>query len=167
MAKNISFKEFKIAVKALNGVLKSAGTKTIKVVGVKKEEIIEEFTKTVVGFINDEKTSDLPNTVIDFYNNSIVGDDEDDDQKDGKKKDGKKKDAKKDAKKDKKKTKTKKVGAEIIKAIVENDNCVDREKVLNIVAKVFPDRKKDGMKTTVNHVIGVMKNYFNYLASKK
>ncbi len=97
-AKNISFKEFKTAVKALNKVLTESGSKAIKVVGVKKEVVIEKFTNVVLEFIDENKTEDLPNTVIDFYNNSIVGaeDETEDNKPSPKKKEKKEKKPKRD-----------------------------------------------------------------------
>jgi len=98
MAKNISFKEFKSAVKALNKVLAESDATTIKIVGVKKEEVIEEFTNAVLGFIDDNNTGELPNSVIDFYNHSIVGaeDETEDNKKPAKTKEKKEKKPKRD-----------------------------------------------------------------------
>jgi len=170
MAKNIPGKEFKEALKALNEVLKTAGEDTIKVVGIKKEVVVEEFTNKILDFIEKDKAADLPDETIDFYNKFIVIDDADDtdDADEEKPKKGKEKKPKKEKKARKeKKSAGPKVGYEIIRAIVENDNSVDRELILNAVAKIFPDREKSGMKTTVGHVCGVMKNYFQYTATKK
>lgn len=183
MAREIPAKEFKEAIKALNGLLKEEGEDTIKMVGVKKVDVIENFTTIILGFIEEDKSDKLPDNVIDFYNEYIVadeseeGEDSEDSEEEAEETEdaGKKKSTKKTTKKSTKKTTKKppkkaagpKVGYEIIRAIVENDNCLDREKVLDEVAKVFPDRPKDGMKTTVNHVVGVMSNYFKYLKESK
>ncbi len=173
MAKNIPAKEFKAAVKALNVILKEAEEAPIKIVGVKKEQVTEDFTNIVLNFIEEERSEELPDEVIEIYNTYIATEDTDDEEEEKPKsktkgKAGAKK-GKAGAKKEKKEKKPAgpKVGYEIIRAIVENDNCLDRKKVLDEVAKVFPDRNKDGMRTTVNHVVGVMTNYFGYVNTKK
>ena len=81
MAKAIPAKEFKAAVKALNATLDKENK--IKVVGVKKEDVVEAFTNQVLDFIENDKASDLPEEVIDFYNDHIVDDgtDEGDEEK--------------------------------------------------------------------------------------
>ena len=77
MAKVIPGKEFKEAIKALNEVLKVAEEDSIKIVGIKKEVVVTEFTNKVLDFIENDKAQDLPDAVIDFYNNYIVeGEDE-------------------------------------------------------------------------------------------
>jgi len=174
MAKKFPTNEFKAAVKALNKVLKEAEKTPIKFVGVKREEIVENFTNVIIDYREQDIVEQLPDEAINFYNNHIASTEEDDsadEKKDAKK--GKKSGKKADKKADKKEKKAKKakkpagpkVGYEIIRAIVDNDNSLDREKVLDEVVKVFPDREKSGMKTTVNHVVGVMTNYFKYVKS--
>ena len=118
MSKKIDGKKFKAAVKALNEVLEADELDKIKVVGVKKEEVIEAFTTNVQSYIDKDKVSDLPDAVIDFYNDFIADDDSDDaddsdDDKDegkkGKGKKGKGKKGKGKEKKEKKAPKEKKV----------------------------------------------------------
>jgi hypothetical protein len=75
MARAIPATEFKEAIKALNGVLKKDGGKPIKVVGVKKEDVLKEFTDNILEFIENDKVETLPNNVIEFYNNHVATDD--------------------------------------------------------------------------------------------
>lgn len=84
----IPAKELKAAVKALNdaGLLDAK----IKVVGVKKDAVVSAFTTGVMGLIEDGNQDEMPEAVIDFYNEHIAveGDgDEEDDKKDDKKDD--------------------------------------------------------------------------------
>lgn len=92
MAKSIPTKEFKVAVKAFNTVLKnSEGETPIKVVTVKKEKILENFTNKVLDFIEKDKAADLPDEVIDFYNEHIVEEEEEKENSSDKEKKSKKK----------------------------------------------------------------------------
>ena len=100
MAKSIPAKEFKAAVQAFNVVLKEAdGENSIKVVAVKKDQVIEDFTNKVLDFIEKDKAAELPDIVIDFYNDYIVEENsteaEEKAAKDAKKKSDKKKKEKK------------------------------------------------------------------------
>jgi len=72
MAKSIPAKEFKSAVKSLNGALTKAGDDKIKIVGVRKEVVVEEFTNTVLDYIDEDNAEALPDDVIDFYNDHIA-----------------------------------------------------------------------------------------------
>ena len=101
MSKKIDGKKFKIAVKSLNDVLVADKAEKIKVVGVKKEEVLESFTTSVQGYIDNDKVSDLPDEVIDFYNEFIADDSADDsaeEEKEKAPKEGKKKKEKKEKK---------------------------------------------------------------------
>lgn len=86
MAKNIPSKEFKAAIKALNEILKDQEKDVIKVVGVTKEDVLENFTNSILDFIENDKAADLPDATIDFYNEYIVdsGEEEGDDEADAK-----------------------------------------------------------------------------------
>lgn len=75
MAKTIPAQKFKDAIKALNEVLKANDEEMIKYVGVKKEVAFENFTNKILDFIEKDRAVDLPDVVIDFYNNYIVEED--------------------------------------------------------------------------------------------
>lgn len=84
MAKKLPKDEFKSALTALNEVLKESGDTQIKFVGVKKNEVVENFTKKVIEFIEQEKIEKLPDEVINFYNDHIANEEPDDDDKEEK-----------------------------------------------------------------------------------
>ena len=98
MAKSIPAKEFKAAVKSLNEVLAEAEEPKIKIVGVKKEDVVEEFTNTILNFIEEDRADELPDTVIEFYNEYIANEEEEEEQEEKKtsKKSGKKSSGKED-----------------------------------------------------------------------
>lgn len=81
MAKTIPASEFKVAVKALNAVLKENEETPVKTVGVEggKAVIIENFTNVVLDYMDNDRTEELPEEVIDLYNEYLV-DDEDGDE---------------------------------------------------------------------------------------
>jgi len=72
MSENLPKQDFKEAVKALNEVLKKEEMEVIKLIGVKKEVIKAEFTNVILDFIEKDKVSDLPDNVINFYNDHIA-----------------------------------------------------------------------------------------------
>lgn len=76
MAKVYPAEELKPAIKTLNVVLKKNKTPLIKVVGVKKEEIVKSFTEHLLDFIKDGREAELPDEAIDFYNNHIANEGE-------------------------------------------------------------------------------------------
>lgn len=76
MAKAIPATELKNAVKALNVVLKKNKETPIKIVGTKKEDVVEAFTNTILDFIDKNKAKELPKAAVDVYNNYIVPDDD-------------------------------------------------------------------------------------------
>lgn len=75
MAKVIPAKEFKKAIQELNKLLKTKGEESIKFVGVKKEDAITNFTNKILDFIEKDIAVELPDAVIDFYNNYIAVED--------------------------------------------------------------------------------------------
>lgn len=156
MAKEIPTKEFKTALTALNSLLKdSEGENPIKVVGVKKEKVITDFTNKVLDFIEKDNAADLPDVVIDFYNNFIVDDDDEADAKSAK--DDKKKPAK-EKKKPKEKKPPKEKGPLIITEAIEaymNGDCTTVQEITDKIGPTFPDRN---IHKTVCHIFGVLRH---------
>lgn len=77
MAKSIPAKEFKEAMNDLNKIL---GKNKIKIVGVKKVEVIEQFTDSVLDFIDNGKDAELPDSVINVYNTYIANEEGEEDE---------------------------------------------------------------------------------------
>ncbi|MHA1658270.1 MAG: hypothetical protein ACTSUT_04000 [Promethearchaeota archaeon] len=76
MVKKLPANKFKDAVKALNEVLKKANTPTIEFAGIKKMDVVEQFTRTILDYIDNDKVIDLPDEAIIFYNSYIVDKDD-------------------------------------------------------------------------------------------
>jgi len=72
MKNQISVNKFKGAVKSLNEFLKHNDRNKITVVGVKRQQVMEVFTNTVLDFIDNDIAEELPDDVIDFYNEYIA-----------------------------------------------------------------------------------------------
>ncbi len=106
----IPAKEFKAALMALN---KTLGKKKIKTLKRKKEDIIKDFTDVVLSAIENDATGDLPEIVIDFYNDHIAGGEDEDGEDVPEKKDTKKKSGLKKSKTGAKKTDKKKSSVEV------------------------------------------------------
>lgn len=85
MAKEIPGKELKTVAKEFNILLKKLGEEQIKVAGtgLKKEDVVAEFESKVKEFIDADRTSELPESVIDFYNEYMTDDDGDDGEDEG------------------------------------------------------------------------------------
>lgn len=155
MAKNIPGKEFKEAIKSFNEVLKAAKSPAIKFVGVKKEAVLKDFIAKVLGYIDNDKVAELPDDVIDFYNNHIVEEDPKDSKK--KKEKPKKKPEKKEKKKQEKKEKKVKAPGIVmlsVKAYME-DGCKTAKDIVDHIQPNFPDRN---ISKTVSHCYGVLKH---------
>ena len=102
---DIKMGDLRSAVKALNdtGLLEEK----IRVAGIKKEEIVEKFTKAIEGF---EEGAELPAVVIDFYSDLYADEIEEEPEKE-EKEEKKEKVTKKDKKTtDKEKKETRKTG---------------------------------------------------------
>jgi len=153
MAKNIPTNEFKAAIKEFNKVLKSVEKKTIKFVGIKKETVLEEFTKHVLNFIENNKASDLPDIVIDFYNTHIVQDENSTEDKKEKKKEKKEKKKEKKEKKEKK-AKTPGVVALAVDAYMKKGIITTKDITAHLADK-FPGRN---ISSTVSNVVCVLKH---------
>lgn len=160
MAKSIPAKEFKAAVKSLNEVLAEAEEEKIKIVGVKKEVVVEKFTNSVLNFIDEDRADELPDNVIDFYNDHIASEDEDEEPEEkpapkkkpaGKKAPAKKKPAEK---------KEKKPGIVLlsVKAYME-DGCTTAKEIVEHIQDQFPERN---IAKTVSHCFGVLKHIKPY-----
>ena len=165
MAKNIPAAEFKAAVKLINKVLKENEEEPIKIVGVKKEDVVEKFTKIVMNFIDEDRSDELPDEVIELYNTYIAVEDEDEEEqgteeaapktKTKTKGKGKGKPAAKEKKEKKAKTpKEKKPGIVMlaIKAYME-DGCKSADEIIKHIQSNFPDRN---ISKTVSHCFGVL-----------
>jgi hypothetical protein len=152
MAKEIPADKLKVAVTALNSIIEEG---KIKTVARKKSEVVAEFKAKMLGFITEEKTDDIPDAAVDFFNEFIA----DDDASEASSADDKKTD-KKDSKKDKKEPKEKKekkgtgitkVGIlDCIFSTIKSEGPIDKAGILKVVAAAFPDRDAAGIKNTIN-----------------
>lgn len=165
--------EFKAAVKTLNEKLKAAGEETIKVVTRKKTDIYEDFTKKMLEMIEAERTAELPDEAIDFYNNHIANENGDDAGEEsggeeapkekkapakGKGKGTAKGKGKGKAKSTKKTAPKKHKGPGIVESAVDaymNHGCLITEDIVAHIQKKFPERN---ITKTVSHCWGVLKH---------
>lgn len=174
-------KEFKKAVTDLNVVLKAEKKPVIKIVAVKKTTVIENFTNSILDFIENDNVAALPESVIDFYNEYIVVDADDDttpveetpaptppaaeaavpekkEKKVKKEKGTKEKKVKKEKKEKKVKEKKEKVAKapgiiELgIKAWME-DGATSKQEIMDYVQPFFPERD---ITKTISHVYGIV-----------
>jgi len=159
MAKEIPGKEFKSSVKEFNTLLKKNEESTIKVVGVKKEAVVEEFTNKVLDYIEKDKAADLPDEVIDFYNTYIVEDEKDEEGDDAEKpkEKGKSKGKAKGKSKGKAKSKEKK-GPGVVELAVEaymKKGKTTKKEILEEIGDKFPGRN---VGNTISNVVCVLKH---------
>lgn len=169
MSKKMPVAEFKAAVKALNAVLKEDGKAAIKVVGVAKDTVIENFTNTVLDFIENDRAADLPDEAIELYNEHIATEEDGDEADTPDEKPEKKTAAKgktgsktKTAAKGKGKPAPKKKPKEKQPGIVQlsvqaymEEGCKTAKEICEHLADTFPDRD---ISKTVSHVFGVLKH---------
>jgi hypothetical protein len=143
--KSIPYNELRKAAKLLNSELRA--DEQVKM-NQTKEDMIKQFSTAVITLHESGRKFD--NNILKFYNKHIVGEETETPAASASSAKTEKATPKK---------KTKKVGREIMKIIVKNKE-LDNKKILAKMKRVFPDRTDSGMLTTINHVVGVMRNYY-------
>jgi ATPase subunit of ABC transporter with duplicated ATPase domains len=181
MATKIPAKEFQVAVKALNKMLAKNKEDKIKIVGSKKEVVFKKFLSIVETHIDEDRSEELPDPVIDFYNTYVAKEDEEEEEakpseksskKSGKKttkksskKSGKKttkKSSKKTAKKEEKSSKkTKKTGKKKV-SVVERTVYLFIEKGLEtkdaIHKKLAKEYEGRNIESTISSALCILKH---------
>ena len=135
--------QLKNAVKELNAILE---TGKIKSVGQKTEVILKSIETVVLKFIEDDKTGDLPEVVIDFYND-FISDDEEETKEEKPAAKGKKTEKTETKKADTKKTETKPEKEEK-KSGKKSDRQVRSRSGNGLVAKAVDAYMNKGLRTT-------------------